>query len=92
MVTERMRVLIEVHIAKEEAKSGAEVEELPALAEKIVGVAQAGAGGTDVHSAVRGECGGGAAALSAIARIARRIGEAAGARAAGAVDGNVARF
>jgi PLP dependent protein len=33
--TERMRVLIEVHIAKEEAKSGAAVEELPALAEKI---------------------------------------------------------
>jgi pyridoxal phosphate enzyme (YggS family) len=35
-VTERMRVLIEVHIAKEEAKSGAAIEELPALVEKIV--------------------------------------------------------
>ena len=34
--TERMRVLIEVHIAKEEAKSGAAIEELPALVEKIV--------------------------------------------------------
>ena len=34
--TERMRVLIEVHIAKEETKSGAAIEELPALAEKIV--------------------------------------------------------
>jgi pyridoxal phosphate enzyme (YggS family) len=33
--TERMRVLIEVHIAKEEAKSGAAEEELPALVEKI---------------------------------------------------------
>jgi PLP dependent protein len=33
--TERMRVLIEVHIAKEEAKSGAAIEELPALVEKI---------------------------------------------------------
>jgi PLP dependent protein len=33
--TEKMRVLIEVHIAREEAKSGAGVEELPALAEKI---------------------------------------------------------
>jgi pyridoxal phosphate enzyme (YggS family) len=33
--TERMRVLIEVHIAKEEAKSGASVEEVPALAETI---------------------------------------------------------
>jgi pyridoxal phosphate enzyme (YggS family) len=35
-VTERLRVLIEVHIAKEEAKSGAAIEELPALVEKIV--------------------------------------------------------
>jgi PLP dependent protein len=34
-VTERMRVLIEVHIAAEETKTGAAVEELPALAEKI---------------------------------------------------------
>src|SRR5271163_2682456 len=34
-VTGRMRVLLEVHIAKEEAKSGAEVEELRALGEKI---------------------------------------------------------
>jgi len=32
-------VLIEVHIAKEEAKSGAGVEELPALAEKVVTLA-----------------------------------------------------
>jgi pyridoxal phosphate enzyme (YggS family) len=31
----RLRVLIEVHIAKEEAKSGAAVEELPELAESI---------------------------------------------------------
>jgi PLP dependent protein len=34
-VTERMRVLIEVHIAEEETKSGADVKELPSLAEKI---------------------------------------------------------
>jgi pyridoxal phosphate enzyme (YggS family) len=34
-VTERMRVLIEVHIAGEETKTGADVRELPALAEKI---------------------------------------------------------
>jgi len=34
--TERMRVLIEVHIAKEEAKSGAAIEELPALVEKVM--------------------------------------------------------
>lgn len=33
---EKMRVLIEVHIAQEEAKSGAGIEELPALARKIV--------------------------------------------------------
>jgi len=33
--TGKLRVLIEIHIAKEEAKSGAEVEELPELAEKI---------------------------------------------------------
>jgi PLP dependent protein len=31
----RLRVLIEVHIAKEEAKSGAAVEELPELAESV---------------------------------------------------------
>jgi pyridoxal phosphate enzyme (YggS family) len=31
----KLRVLIEVHIAKEEAKSGAGAEELPALAEKV---------------------------------------------------------
>jgi pyridoxal phosphate enzyme (YggS family) len=34
----RLRVLIEVHIAKEEAKSGAAVEELPELAESIAGL------------------------------------------------------
>jgi pyridoxal phosphate enzyme (YggS family) len=34
-VAGRMRVLIELHIAKEEAKSGVDVEELPALGEKI---------------------------------------------------------
>ena len=34
--SEKLRVLIEVRIAKEEAKSGAEVEELPELAAKIV--------------------------------------------------------
>jgi pyridoxal phosphate enzyme (YggS family) len=34
-VTERLRVLIEVHIAEEETKTGAASEELPALAEKI---------------------------------------------------------
>lgn len=33
--TGKLRVLIEIHIAKEEAKSGAEVEELPELGEKI---------------------------------------------------------
>jgi len=32
---EKLRLLIEVHIAKEEKKSGAEIEELPALASKI---------------------------------------------------------
>ncbi len=35
----KLRVLIEVHIAKEEAKSGAGVEELPALAENVVTLA-----------------------------------------------------
>jgi len=35
----KLRVLIEVHIAREEAKSGAEVEELPALAERVVALA-----------------------------------------------------
>jgi pyridoxal phosphate enzyme (YggS family) len=34
-VTTKLRVLIEVHIAKEEAKSGAAIEEVPALGEKI---------------------------------------------------------
>lgn len=34
-VTGRMRVLIEVHIAKEETKTGAAVEELPALVGKV---------------------------------------------------------
>jgi PLP dependent protein len=34
--TSKLRVLMEVHIAEEEAKSGAAVEQLPALAEKIV--------------------------------------------------------
>jgi len=34
-VPAKLRVLIEVHIAQEEAKSGAPAEELPALAEKI---------------------------------------------------------
>ena len=34
-VTERMRVLIEVHIAEEEAKSGADMQDLPLLAEKL---------------------------------------------------------
>jgi pyridoxal phosphate enzyme (YggS family) len=34
-VSERMRVLIEVHIAEEETKTGADVRDLPALAEKI---------------------------------------------------------
>ncbi|HYL62431.1 MAG TPA: YggS family pyridoxal phosphate-dependent enzyme [Candidatus Methylomirabilis sp.] len=33
--TAKLRVLIEVHIAREEAKSGAAIEELPELAEKI---------------------------------------------------------
>ena len=32
----KLRVLIEVHIAKEQAKSGAEIEEVPALAEKMM--------------------------------------------------------
>ena len=35
----KLRVLIEVRIVKEEAKSGAEVEQLPALAEKVVALA-----------------------------------------------------
>ena len=34
-LAETLRVLIEVHIAKEETKSGAEIEEIPALAEKM---------------------------------------------------------
>ncbi len=37
-VTGRMRVLIEVHIAEEETKSGVTSEELPTLAEKIAAV------------------------------------------------------
>ena len=35
----KLRVLIEVHIAKEQAKSGADVEQLPELAEKVVALA-----------------------------------------------------
>jgi hypothetical protein len=35
-VKARLRVLIEVHIAGEEAKSGAEIGELPVLARKII--------------------------------------------------------
>jgi PLP dependent protein len=35
----KLRVLIEVHIAREEAKSGVAIEELPAVAEKIAGLA-----------------------------------------------------
>jgi PLP dependent protein len=35
-VTEKMRVLIEVHIAEEETKTGVDVKELSALAEEIV--------------------------------------------------------
>ena len=35
----KLRVLIEVRIAKEEAKSGADVEQLPALAEKVAALA-----------------------------------------------------
>jgi pyridoxal phosphate enzyme (YggS family) len=34
--TEKLRVLIEVHIASEESKSGAEIAKLPALAEHIL--------------------------------------------------------
>ena len=34
--TEKLRVLIEVHIAGEESKSGAEISNLPALAERVV--------------------------------------------------------
>ena len=37
-VTGKMRVLIEVHIAAEESKTGAAADELPALAEKITGL------------------------------------------------------
>jgi pyridoxal phosphate enzyme (YggS family) len=37
-VPAKLRVLIEVHIAKEEAKSGAHAEELPRLAEQIAGL------------------------------------------------------
>lgn len=36
--TEQLRVLIEVHMAEEETKSGAEEEEVPELAEKIAGL------------------------------------------------------
>ena len=35
----KLRVLIEVHIAREEAKNGAAIEELPGLTEKIIGLA-----------------------------------------------------
>jgi pyridoxal phosphate enzyme (YggS family) len=41
----KLRVLIEVHIAKEEAKSGAEAEELPVLAEKIAALPMLELGG-----------------------------------------------
>ncbi len=41
----KLRVLIEVHIAKEEAKSGAEAEELPALAESITALPNLELGG-----------------------------------------------
>jgi pyridoxal phosphate enzyme (YggS family) len=34
----KLRVLVEVHIAKEEAKSGADTEEIPLLAEQIAGL------------------------------------------------------
>ena len=44
-VTAKMRVLIEVHIAKEEAKSGASIEEVPSLAEKIAGLRMLELGG-----------------------------------------------
>ena len=37
----KLRVLIEVHVAPEETKSGAEVEELPALAEGCAEAAHA---------------------------------------------------
>ena len=36
----KLRVLIEVRVAQEEAKSGAEIEVLPALAEKVAGLPQ----------------------------------------------------
>jgi hypothetical protein len=34
----KLRVLIEVHIAREEAKSGVAIEEVPSLAQKIAGL------------------------------------------------------
>jgi pyridoxal phosphate enzyme (YggS family) len=37
-IAERLRVLIEVRVAPEETKSGAEVEALPAMAEQIAGL------------------------------------------------------
>src|SRR5712692_5875048 len=36
----KLRVLIEVRVAREETKSGAEIEALPALAEKVAGLPQ----------------------------------------------------
>src|SRR2546428_4631940 len=36
----KLRVLIEVRVAQEETKSGAEIETLPALAEKVAGLPQ----------------------------------------------------
>ena len=56
-------MLIEVHIAKEEAKSGAEIEELPVLAETDRRASRAGLGWADVYSAVCGKCGGSEAVL-----------------------------
>lgn len=37
-ITGKLRVLIEVHIAQEETKSGAEIETIPAVAENIAGL------------------------------------------------------
>jgi PLP dependent protein len=39
-ITGKLRVLIEVRIAREETKSGAEVEQVPALAEKVAKLAR----------------------------------------------------
>ena len=73
-VTGKMRVLIEVHIAEEETKTGADRERASGAGGKDRRVAYVGVCRADVHSAVCGECGEGEAAFQAAEGIARRIG------------------